>query len=197
MLRALETNVSVSGAFPSEGLMVCNHLGYLDVIVIATQSPLVFVSKSDVRNWPVIGRLLECAGTILADRSRRSSASATSQEILRVIECGLPVVLFPEGTSSDGSSVLPFKPSLLQIALDIHKPITPAAISYTSTTGDLKNDVCYWGDHTFVTHLFRLAKISNLSAHLAIGHAPPLPDDRKAAALTLHDQVSAIILKWR
>jgi 1-acyl-sn-glycerol-3-phosphate acyltransferase len=152
----------------------------------------VFVSKSDVRKWPVIGRLLECAGTILADRSRRSSASATSQEILRVIECGLPVVLFPEGTSSDGSSVLPFKPSLLQIALDIHKPITPAAISYTSTTGDLKNDVCYWGDHTFVTHLFRLAKIRNLSAHLAIGHAPPLPDDRKAAALTLHAEVSAI-----
>ncbi len=193
MLRALETNFIVTGTFPTEGLMVCNHLGYLDVVVIATQAPLVFISKSDVRKWPVIGRLLESAGTILADRSRRSSAVETSSEILRAIKSDLPVVLFPEGTSSDGSNVHPFKPALLQIALDTRKPITPAAIFYQASTGDLENDVCYWGDHTFATHLFRLAKIRNLTAHLIIGAAAPLPENRKAAALTLHAEVYRLL----
>ncbi len=192
MLRALETKVTVSGTFPADGLMVCNHLGYLDTIVIGAHAPLVFVAKSDVRKWPVIGLLLKSAGTILADRSRRSSASETSSEMRRAMECGLPVVFFPEGTSSDGSSVLPFKPALLQIALDTRKPITPAAISYEATTGDLKNDVCYWGDHTFATHTIRLAKIRNLSAHLHIGNAPPLPEDRKSAAQALHAAVSGL-----
>ena len=193
MLRALGTNVTVSGTFPAEGLMVCNHLGYLDTIIIGAQAPMVFVAKSDVRKWPVIGLLLESAGTILADRSRRSSAAETSTEILRAMENGLPVVFFPEGTSSDGSSVLPFKPALLQIALDTRKPITPAAISYQATSGDLKNDVCYWGDHTFATHLFRLAKIQNLTAHLTIGVPPTLPKDRKAAARLLHAEVSGLL----
>lgn len=193
MLRALGTKVTVSGTFPREGLIVSNHLGYLDVVAIAAQAPMVFVSKSDVRKWPLIGLLLESAGTILADRTRRSSAAETSSEILRAMENGLPVVFFPEGTSSDGSGVLPFKPALLQIALDTRKPITPAAISYEATSGDLKNDVCYWGDHTFATHLFRLAKIQNLTAHLTIGAPPSLPEDRKAAARTLHAEVSGLL----
>ena len=192
MLRALETNVTFSGTVPAEGLMVCNHLSYLDTIVIATQVPLVFVAKSDVRKWPVIGLLLESAGTILADRTRRSSAVETSSEILRAMESGLPVVIFPEGTSSDGSGVLPFKPALLQIVLDTRKPITPAAISYKAETGDLKNDVCYWGNHTFATHIIRLAKIQNLTAHLTIGNASELPNDRKSAARALHDEVSKL-----
>lgn len=180
------------GSFPEDGLMVCNHLGYLDTIIIAAQAPLVFVAKSDVRKWPVIGLLLQSAGTILADRSRRSSAAETSLEILHAMESGLPVVFFPEGTSSDGSSVLPFKPALLQIALDTRKPITPAGISYDAPTGNIANDVCYWGDHTLLTHLIRLAKIRELTAHLTIGDATPLPDDRKAAARSLHDEVSKL-----
>lgn len=192
MLRALETRVTVSGKFPTEGMVVCNHLGYLDTMIIAAHAPLVFVAKSDVRQWPIIGLLIKYAGCILVDRNRRFSAAETSSEILRVMESGLPVVFFPEGTSSDGSRVLPFKPSLLQIALDTRKLITPAAISYEAKTGDLKNDVCYWGDHTFVTHIIRLARIRELSAHLSIGEAPLLSNDRKAAARLLHDEVSKL-----
>jgi 1-acyl-sn-glycerol-3-phosphate acyltransferase len=189
MLSALEVKVTVTGTFPYEGLMVCNHLGYLDTIIIGAQAPLVFVAKSDTRNWPIIGLIIKSAGCILADRSRRTSAAETSQQMLHVMKFDLPVVFFPEGTSSDGSNILPFKPALLQTALDTRKPITPAAISYQATSGDLKNDVCYWGDHTFATHLFRLAKIQNLTAHLTIGNAPPLPADRKFAARTLRSEV--------
>ena len=99
----------------------------------------------------------------------------------------------PTAPTSDGSRVLPFKPNLLQTALDTRKPITPAAISYQATSGDLKNDVCYWGGHTFATHLFRLAKIQNLTARLILGSAASLTEDRKAAARALHAEVSVLI----
>lgn len=110
-------------------------------------------------------------------------------EIFSAMENGLPVVLFPEGTSSDGSRVLPFKPSLLQIALDSGRPITPAAISYMVSKGDVKHDVCYWGDHEFISHLFRLAKVRDLSARLLISDSPELPNDRKVAARILHGEI--------
>lgn len=192
MLDALETRVSITGQLPADGLIVCNHLSYLDVLIIAAQSPLVFVSKSVVIHWPIIGRLLKCAGTILADRRRRSSASETTTQMLHVINKGIPIALFPEGTSSDGSSVLPFIPTLLQIAIDTRKTITPAAITYQAQTGDLANDVCYWGDHTFFTHLIRLAKVRALTAHLIIGQPLTLSDDRKSAARSLHREVSIL-----
>lgn len=192
MLRALETQVTISGKIPAHGLVVSNHLSYLDVLVIAAQSPLVFVAKSDVRHWPVIGLLLKSAGTILAERSRPSSASDTAQGIRSVFESGLPVVLFPEGTSSDGSNVLPFKPTLFQIALDCQTTITPAAIHYQAESGDIAHDVCYWGDHTLVSHMIRLAKVKGLRATLRIGEAPALPENRKAAAQMLHEKVSRL-----
>lgn len=192
MLRALETQVTVKGKIPSQGLVVCNHLSYLDILVIAAQSPLVFVAKSDVRHWPVIGLLLKSAGTILAERSRPSSASDTAQGIRAVFESGLPVVLFPEGTSSDGSSVLPFKPTLFQIALDCQTTITPAAIHYQAETGNIAHDVCYWGDHTLVSHMIRLTKVKGLRASLRIGDPPTLPQNRKAAAQMLHGDVKSL-----
>ncbi len=193
MLRALEVKVTLTGHIPQEGLLVSNHLSYLDAIVIAAQAPVVFVAKSEVIQWPLIGRVLKAAGTILANRHRRTSTGETAEEMRHAIECGLPVVFFPEGTSSDGSEVLPFKPALLQIALQTQKPITPAAISYTASSGDIAHDVCYWGDHTFASHLVRLGNIQNLSAHLLIGQVPALPSDRKAAAKILHSEVSTLL----
>jgi lyso-ornithine lipid O-acyltransferase len=192
MLRALEVEVTLTGHIPQEGLLVSNHLSYLDAIVIAAQAPVVFVAKSEVIHWPLIGRLLKAAGTILANRHRRTSTGETAAEMRQAMECGLPVVFFPEGTSSNGSEVLPFKPALLQIALQIQKPITPAAISYAASSGDLAHDVCYWGDHTFASHIVRLAKIQNLTAHFIIGQTPTLPSDRKTAAQILHSEVSML-----
>ncbi len=195
MLRALETESAVSGTLPQHGLVVCNHLSYLDVLVIAAQSPLVFVAKSDVRHWPVIGLLLKSAGTILAERGRPSSASTTAEGIRAVFESGLPVVLFPEGTSSDGRMVLPFKPTLFQIALDCRTTITPAAIHYTATKGDIAHDVCYWGDHTLVSHMIRLARVQELRASLRIGEPSALPANRKDAAKMLHQEVVQLYLR--
>ena len=189
MLAALEIETSVTGTLPGAGLVVCNHLSYLDILLIAAQGPVVFVAKSDVVNWPAIGGLLVSAGTILAERGRPLTARRTGEEIRRVLDAGVPVVLFPEGTSSDGSEVLPFKPTLLQTALDADSPITPAAISYQAEGGSAANDVCYWGDATFFPHLIRLARLRKVVGKLSFGEAARLPADRKEAARLLHAEV--------
>ena len=193
MLAALEVEISVKGAMPHGGLLVCNHLSYLDVLVLAAQGPVVFVAKSEVRTWPVIGKLLETAGTILAERARPLTARKTAAQIRAALEGGLTVVLFPEGTSSAGASILPYKPSLLQAALDAGVPITPAALAYQAERGDPASEVCYWGDATFLPHLLRMAGLEKINAHLSIGPACILPPARKLAALELH-KLSAELL---
>jgi lyso-ornithine lipid O-acyltransferase len=192
-LAALDVEVRVTGKLPRQGMVVCNHLSYLDIPAIAAQGSVVFVSKADVRKWPAIGGLLECAGTILAERRRPMSAGTTAGEICRVLDEGLPVLLFPEGTSSDGAEVLPFMPSLLQAALDSGAPVTPAAIIYQVEGGDAAHDVCYWGDHTFLPHLVRLAGVRRITACVAFGAACELPSNRKLAAKTLHMQVTELM----
>jgi len=192
MLAALEVESSVTGRLPAAGLVVCNHLSYLDILLIAAQGPVVFVAKSDVVKWPLIGSLLVSAGTILADRGRPLTARRTGHEIRRVLDAGLPVILFPEGTSSDGAQVLPFKPTLLQAALDANAPITPAAVSYHAEGADPATAVCYWGDATFFPHLIRLARLRKIIGKLNFGQAAPLPEDRKAAATALQSEVTRL-----
>lgn len=192
MLAALEIEVRVSGCMPGCGLLVCNHLSYVDVLVIAAQGPVVFVAKSDVRKWPIIGKLLETSGTILAERGRPLTAPATAASIRTALEHGMTVVLFPEGTSSDGSTVLPFKPALLQSALDAGASFTPAALRYQVDGGDAASDVCYWGDAVFLPHLIRLAGLKQTMADFTIGTSRDFFDDRKEAATQLRSAVVAI-----
>jgi len=193
MLDAMEVEVEVRGIRPREGLVVSNHLGYLDILVIASQLPCVFVSKSEVRSWPFIGNLLAAAGTILADRDRRHSAHQTMIEIRGILEQGLPVVVFPEGTSSDGSKVLPFRSSLLEAASDSAWAAHPMAISYLGSGGDPGRDICYWGDDTFLPHLTKLARIDPLKATLAIGVREVRGLPRKEAATVLRDEVIRLL----
>ncbi|MGL5019931.1 MAG: lysophospholipid acyltransferase family protein [Luteolibacter sp.] len=197
MLAALEVRLSVSGTLPPAGLVVCNHLSYLDVLVLAAQAPAVFVAKSDVRAWPVIGNLLESAGTILAQRGRPMSTGTTAAQIREVFSAGLPVILFPEGTSTDGSSMLPFKPTLLQTALDAGVPVTAAAISYHTEDGNSANDICYRGDAVFLPHIIRLAGLESINASLSIGTASILPENRKLAASQLHAEAMALLARIR
>ena len=192
MLAALEIETSVTGTLPGVGLVVCNHLSYLDILVIAAQGPAVFVAKSDVVKWPAIGGLLVRAGAILAERGRPLTSRKTSDEIRSVLDAGVPVVLFPEGTSSDGSEVLPFKPTLLQTALDADSPITPAAITYQADGGNAADDICYWGEATFFPHLIRLAGLRRVVGQLDFGEPARIPANRKEAAKMLQAEVTRL-----
>lgn len=188
-LRRLNISLQVVGTPPKAGLIASNHLSYLDIFAVGTAMPCVFVSKAEVRDWPIFGKLTTMAGTVYVDRKRRSDTRNANEGIKRALEQGLRVVIFPEGTSTDGSKVLPFYPSLFEPAVETSVPITAAHVSYTLQDGVVGEDVAYWGDMTFFPHLLKLLSKRSLSARVTFSEVSRSFDDRKVAAAEMREEV--------
>jgi len=144
------------GGIPTSGLLVCNHLSYLDILVLAGLTPSLFVAKSEVRYWPVFGWFARLAGTIFVNRSQPSQTAKSADEIATALRNGVLVVLFPEGTSSGGETVLLFKSALLEPATRHTHALSVGLIAYELSDGDVSEEVCYWKDMTLVPHLINL-----------------------------------------
>ncbi len=188
-LKIFSFSANVAGTVPQSGLLVSNHLSYLDILAICATAPAVFVSKADVRRWPVFGWLASLGGTIFIERERRSHVGAVNREIESALDEGVLVVVFPEGTSSDGGTVLPFRSSLLEPALRGAHEISVGWIHYELADGDAGREVCYWGDHTFFPHLLNLLGKKSVHATLRFGKFQRTTDDRKELANQLRDAV--------
>lgn len=188
-LKIFGCRPEVPDAIPPRGLLVSNHLSYFDILLIGSVTPAVFVSKADVRRWPLIGWLATLAGTVYIERERRTHVGAVNQEIEAALADDLLVVVFPEGTSSDGATVLPFRSSLLEPALRGGHDIFTAHIRYELADGDAKSEVCYWGDHSFFPHLLNLLGKKSVQALLRFGTFLRATDDRKELAAQLHAAV--------
>lgn len=189
LLRLLHVRANFSGETPANGLLVCNHLSYLDIIVLAARQPLAFVAKKEVRSWPVIGWLAACGGTLFIDREARRDVARVGNEIGAALKSGAVVCIFPEGTSSDGADVLPFRPSLLQPAIENQCAVTPARIRYTLAEGSVADEVCYWRDMTFGPHFVHLAGIPEINAHVACAPQIRKLADRKQLAISLRETI--------
>jgi 1-acyl-sn-glycerol-3-phosphate acyltransferase len=177
------------GPIPKSGLLVSNHLSYLDILVIAAITPAVFVSKSEVRHWPVIGWLTAIAGTVYIVRERRTHVGAVNKEIESALADGVLVVVFPEGTSTNGTEVLPFRSPLLEPVVHGNHPIATGCLSYGLEGGDWHNEVCYWGDHTFFPHAVNLLSKHRVQATMRFGTFQRTTDDRKELAQQLREAV--------
>jgi 1-acyl-sn-glycerol-3-phosphate acyltransferase len=188
-LRRLDITINVKGSPPPSGLLVSNHLSYLDILVFSAVVPCVFVSKSEVKNWPVFGTMATLSGTVYIDRTRKSDTRNANDGIRNALEQGLRVVIFPEGGSSDGSSILPFYPSLFEPAVENNTPITAAHIEYQLQEGSVGKDVAYWGDMTFFPHLVRLLSRRGLRAGVQFAESSRTFEDRKMAALQMRAEV--------
>ena len=125
LLEHLKVEVRQEGALPESGMLVTNHVSFLDIMFLGALRPMIFVSKSEVAQWPLVGDIASCAGTLYVERSRRADVSRVNKALARALDAGVLVTLFPEGTSSDGTNVLPFMPSLLQPAVDAKIPVAP------------------------------------------------------------------------
>lgn len=191
-LRALGVSTRLEGSLPQSGILAANHLGYLDILLLGSFGPMVFVSKADVVAWPVFGNLATKAGTIYVKRESRSAVAETSRAIDATLATGLPVVLFPEGTSSDGSSILPFRSSLLEPVAGRPGLAVPAHLAYELPGGDVGRQVCYWGEMVFVPHLLGLARTRGVVGSVRIGRPLAEALDRKALARRLHAEVGAL-----
>ena len=192
LLGHLNVRHSIQGKLPDSGLLVANHLGFLDIMTLSALKPMVFVSKAEVARWPLVGDIASCAGTIYVERTRRADVSRVNDALRERLNAGLLVTLFPEGTSSDGASVLPFQPSLLQPAVDLGVPVTPAHIAYTGLDGLPADDIAYFGERELGTCLLALIRRREIHATMRFGNPLPPASDRKSLATELHANVSAL-----
>jgi 1-acyl-sn-glycerol-3-phosphate acyltransferase len=186
--RRLNIHVEVDGSFPSAGLLVSNHLGYLDVIAIGSLSPCVFVAKKEVRRWPIYGILARMANTIFIDRSRPGEVAHAISRISATIGKGSIVVLFPEGTSSDGTQVLPFHSSLFEAAVSDHHPVSCARISYWAE-GAMGRDISYWGKTSFLPNLLLLLSLDHISVRIRFTSEALYFTNRKLAAMATRREI--------
>jgi 1-acyl-sn-glycerol-3-phosphate acyltransferase len=189
VLRILNVTIKTEGPIPLKGLMVCNHLSYLDILVISTVTPSVFIAKNEVKRWPVFGWFAQLSGTLFVKRTRRVDVARLNQEVEYVLDAGGLVVLFPEGTSSDGRNVLPFKSSLLEPVTRLNHPLTVAFLDYSMPEGDVRKDVCYWGDMTLVPHLINLFSKRRVEARVSFTRLASQAQSRKELARRLHSHV--------
>jgi 1-acyl-sn-glycerol-3-phosphate acyltransferase len=194
IMTILHVDVIADGPVPHAGpfVLVTNHLSYLDVILLAQLVPAVFVAKREVRSWPVWGILSQAMGTIYIDRTRRRDTLRASDAIDRALHRGDNVVIFPEGTSTDGSAVAPFRSSLLEAASRTGWPVHYASLNYRTHPGDppARLAVCWWGDMTFAPHLWALCGTTRIAASIRFGNEPVRADDRKELARALHQAVT-------
>jgi|HubBroStandDraft_6_1064221.scaffolds.fasta_scaffold51449_3 1-acyl-sn-glycerol-3-phosphate acyltransferase len=191
-LRRLGIELRPEGEFPSCGLLVANHLGYLDILVLSAMHPCVFVSKKEVRSWPLFGLMARLSGTVFVDRARTSAAHTANEQMSQALAQGAVVVLFPEGTSSDGSRVLPFRPALFDAAARTSANVVSAHISYDVADGSAASDVCYWGEMSFFPHLLRLLSRHEIRARVRFAAETRKFADRKLAARITRETVASL-----
>ena len=169
--------------------MVSNHLSYLDILILSALTPALFVAKREVRAWPVFGWFGILAGTIFVDRERRARVLESTRVLEAVLNSGALVVLFPEGTSSDGHDVLPFKSTLLQPIASSRHAVSASAIAYSLRDGDVEEEVCYWKDMTLLPHVLNLLSKEGITARVRFSQVQPGDTDRRALAKRLHAEV--------
>ncbi|HLX68133.1 MAG TPA: lysophospholipid acyltransferase family protein [Verrucomicrobiae bacterium] len=189
MLKIFRTTIRTTGTIPTSGLLVSNHLSYVDILVISSITPAIFVAKHEVKGWPVFGWFARMAGTLFVDREHRLRAGETTTEIQTALDQGALVVLFPEGTSSNGETVLPFKSSLLEPATRQLHALYAGVVQYRLEDGDVGEELCYWKNMTLVPHLINLLSKKTIHASVSFTQLREGSKDRKELARQLHSEV--------
>ncbi|NMG36164.1 1-acyl-sn-glycerol-3-phosphate acyltransferase [Azoarcus sp. TTM-91] len=166
LLKILGIKLSHDGLPQPGALLVANHVSWLDIYVINAVAPSAFVSKAEVRGWPLIGWLAARNSTIFLRRGSRGHARIVNQEIDHVLGMGRNVAVFPEGTTTDGSQVLHFHAALLQPAVSAGRPVQALAISYLDGEGRRTAAPAYDGDLSLGACLANILAHRRLTAHL-------------------------------
>jgi 1-acyl-sn-glycerol-3-phosphate acyltransferase len=176
---------------PGPVLLVSNHISWLDIVVIHATGHCRFVSKADVQHWPVVGTLASGAGTLYIERESRRDALRVVHHMAERLQAGDVLAVFPEGTTGDGSTVLPFHANLLQAAIAAQAPVQPLALHFVDgATTAICFDPRYIGDDTLLQSVWRTLRSRDLQAVVHYG-TPQYAEgrDRRAWAADLRDIV--------
>jgi 1-acyl-sn-glycerol-3-phosphate acyltransferase len=188
---SLGIRARITGLLPTRGLLVSNHLSYLDIAVYASMLPCSMVAKAELSSWPVFGMMARASGALFVDRSSRSSALAVTEQVAERLQGPLPVLFFPEGTSTDGSDVLRFHSRLFTPAVDQGAPVTAATVRYVTEDGTPERELCWFGDAPLVPHLWKALGVAGFYAEVHFGE-PKVYRHRRIAADQTHDEIAAM-----
>jgi 1-acyl-sn-glycerol-3-phosphate acyltransferase len=151
---------------PHPCMLVLNHISWLDIFVIDATFPATFIAKSEIRRWPVVGRLCTLVGTLYIERGKPSAARNASGAIVAELERGVLIAVFPEGTTTFGRSLEPFHPALFQPALDAAATLQPIALRYLDTAGRHTDAAGYVGETSFLESLWTILSTRHIVAEL-------------------------------
>lgn len=196
LLNKLAIKLVVSGQPPAAGpvLLVSNHISWLDILVMHAAGHCRFVSKADIKHWPLLGTLTTAAGTLYIERESRRDAMRVVHHMSEALSDGDIVAVFPEGTTGNGIDLLPFHANLLQAAIAVDVPVQPIALSFIdSATGQTSQAASFVGDETLLGSLWNTLKSCNLAAAATYG-VPQWANgrDRRKWAADLRTEIASL-----
>lgn len=175
LLRILRIDARVHGALATDGnvLVVANHVSWLDIFVLNAHHPVRFVAKAELARWPLVSQLIRGAGTVFIERERRRDTHRVNEDMARLLAAGDVVAIFPEGTTTDGTDLLPFRSSLLQPIVDAAGQVQPVAIRYRDLAGEHAMAPAYVGETTFAQSFWAVCGEPRLTVELTAPAAIP------------------------
>ena len=196
MLERLGIELRVVGTPAPAGpmLLVSNHISWVDILALQAVCPCRFVAKADVARWPLVGTVVTGGGTIYVKRESRRDAMRVVERMAEALKDGYILAVFPEGTTGDGSSVLPFHSSLIQAAISAGAPVQPVAMRIVDAeSGRPSRAVSYMGDESLAGSVWRTLCARRLRAVVTFG-TPQVADgrDRRAWARDLRSEIVAM-----
>ncbi|HEX5125113.1 MAG TPA: lysophospholipid acyltransferase family protein [Rhodocyclaceae bacterium] len=178
---------------PGASLIVSNHISWLDIFVINALTQTHFVCKDDVRKWPILGWLVKNTDTVFIERGNRTAAAHTARALCDQLDSGERVTVFPEGTTSNGTTLLPFHAALLQAATQCNAPVVPLALSYVNEHGIRSMAPAYDGDITLWQCLRAICLAQGI--HVEVKVLPSIASDigRRKIAGEAYQQIATAL----
>lgn len=179
------------------GLLVANHISWLDILVINAALPAHFVAKSEVSTWPILGWLVRRSGTLFVQRHRRSDTTQVNERITALLRQGQPVAVFAQGTSTDGSQPVQFRAPLLQSAIDAQAWVHPVAVYYHDRQGQRLASADFVGDTSFLQSLWRIVCAPRIDVALTFLPAMDgVGKSRREIAAQAQQAVNDTLQRW-
>ena len=187
----------VRGTPPAHGplLLVANHISWLDILVMDAAHPARFVSKADIKHWPVLGALITGAGTLYIERASRRDAMRVVHQMAAALTAGDTLAVFPEGTTGDGRTLLPFHANLIQAAISAYAPVLPVALQYLDgASGAVSDAPLFLGETTLLQSVWRSLRADGMQACVHFGETQMAGGrDRRTWATDLQQAVGVLL----
>jgi 1-acyl-sn-glycerol-3-phosphate acyltransferase len=198
LMHCFNIAITTSGELPSKEtqgvLFVANHISWVDIHAINSILPVRFVAKLEVKNWPVFGYLVRKSGTIFINRTRQRDAARVVQVASNALKLNDNLCVFPEGTTTEGFTVLPFKSSLIQAAIDANAMVIPVAIRYSLPDGSVNQAAAYAGETTMVESMQAFLNMRSPTVHLHFCQPISANEmERQSLAQLAHAEITAAL----